>query len=106
MVTEGYKGVPPQPPTPGGSPLSHQSLRNFTVFFAHGVQKHRVLRCFGPFGVSEFFFGTIKKPCVLRGFGVPGGPRNGKNDMLKVFSTRWAKFVDIMGQHRAKIGPT
>ena len=48
-------------------------------------KKRRVLRCFGPVVVSEFDFGTIKKPRVLHGFGVQGGPRNGKNDMWKVF---------------------
>ena len=49
------------------------------------VQKHRVLRCFGLFGFEELSFGTIKKPRVLRGLGVQAGPRNRKNDMLKVF---------------------
>ena len=57
----------------------------FTVYFARGVQRHRVLRCFGPVGFQEFYVGTIKKPRVLRGFGVQGGAQNGKNDMLKVF---------------------
>ena len=45
----------------------------------------RVLRCFVAFGLAEIHLGTIKKPRVLRGFRVQGGPRNGKNDMSKVF---------------------
>ena len=76
------------------------------MFCAYGVQKHRVLRCFGLFGAPEIHLGTIKKPRVLRGFRVQGGPRTGKNDMLKVFEHGSAKFVDMMGQQRAKIGPT
>ena len=75
------------------------------MFFVRGVEKHRVSRCFVAFGAPEIDLGTIKKPCVLRGFGVQGS-RNGKNDMLKVFEHGSAKFVDMMGQHRAKIGPT
>ena len=55
------------------------------MFFARGVKKRRVLRCFVALGVAEIHLGTIKKPRVLRGFGLQGGPRNGKNDMLKVF---------------------
>ena len=76
------------------------------MFFACGVKKRRVLRCFVAFGVAEMKLGTIKKPCVLRGFRVQGGSRTGKNDMLKVFEHGSAKFVDMMGRHRAKIGPT
>ena len=41
------------------------------MYSAHGV---KVLRCFGPLGVPEFHLGAIKKPRVLRGFGVQGGP--------------------------------
>ena len=76
------------------------------MFFARGVKKHRVLRCFVAFGVAEIHLGTIKKPRVLRGFGVQGRPRKGKNDKLKGFQHSSAKFVDMLGQHRAKIGPT
>ena len=75
------------------------------MYSAHGVQKHRVLRCFVPFAVPEFHLGTIKKPRVLRGFGVQGRPRKGKNDKLKGFQHSLAEFVDMLGQHRAKIGP-
>ena len=76
------------------------------MFFARGVKKHRVLRCFVAFGVAEIYLGTIKKLRVLRGFRVPGRPRKEKNDKLKVFQHSLAKFVDMMGRHRAKIGPT
>ena len=55
------------------------------MFFARGVQKRRVLRCFGPLGVPDFHLGAIKKPRVLRGLGVQGGARSGKNDMLEAF---------------------
>ena len=58
------------------------------------------------FGVADIHLGTIKKPRVLRGFGVQGRPRKEKNDKLKVFQHSSAKFVDMMGRHRAKIGPT
>ena len=75
------------------------------MFFARGVKKHRVLRCFVALGVPEIYLGTIKKPRVLRGFGVQGRPWTGKNDMLKVFEDSSAKFVDMIGPHRAKIGP-
>ena len=75
------------------------------MFFARGVKKHRVLRCFVAFGVAEIHLGTIKKPRVLRGFGVQGRPRKGKNDKLKGFQHSLAEFVDMLGQHRAKIGP-
>ena len=81
MVTEGYKGC-------------------------RTVQKHRFLRCFGPFGLQEFSLGTVTKPRVLRGFGVQGRARKEKNDKLKVFQHKWATFVVTMAQHRAKIGPT
>ena len=70
-----HLGVTSDPPEP----------TQFTVFFARGVKKHRVLRCFVAFGVAEIHLGTIKKPRVLRAFGVQGVPRNGKNDMLTVF---------------------
>ena len=76
------------------------------MYSAHGVQKRRVLRCFVPFAVPEFHLGAIKKPRVLRGFGGHGVPRNGKNDMSKVFGPSSGKFVATMGRHRAKIGPT
>ena len=89
LVTEGYSGVPPLPPTSrgvtSGSPRAHLPRCNLQCILLMGSKKHRVLRCFGPFGVSDFHLGAIKKPRVLRGFGVQGGPRNGKNDMLKVF---------------------
>ena len=39
----------------------------------------------GPSAFRNFILALSKKPRVLRGFGVQGGPRNGKNDMLKVF---------------------
>ena len=84
MITEGYSGLPPLPPTGGLTSGSPEPLQ-FTVYSARGVKKHRVLRCFGPFVVPEFDLGAIKKPCVLRGFGVQGLPRDGKNDMLKMF---------------------
>ena len=57
------------------------------------------------FGVAEIHLGTIKKPRVLLGFGVQGRPRKEKNDKLKVFQHSLAEFVDMLGQHRAKIGP-
>ena len=88
MVTEGYSGKPPLPPTPGGltsgSPRAHKSLRNLRCFLRVVLKKRRVLRCFVALGVAEMHLGTIKKLCVLRGFGVQGGSWNGKNDMLKV----------------------
>ena len=62
------------------------------------LKNTRVLRCFGPFGVPEFHLGAIKKPRVLRGFEVQGGPRNGKNDLLKVFGLTLGTFGVTMGQ--------
>ena len=54
---------------------------------------------FVAFGVAEIDLGTIKKPRVLRGFGVQGRPRKEKNDKLKVFQHSLAEFVDMLGQH-------
>ena len=62
---------------------------------------------FCGFGVAEIHLGTISKNhafYVVLGF--RGGPGTEKNDMLKVFQHSSAKFVDMMGRHRAKIGPT
>ena len=75
------------------------------MFFARGVKKHRVLRCFVAFGVAEIYLGTIKKPRVLRGFRVPGRHRKEKKDTLKEFQHSLAELVDLMGQDRVKIGP-
>ena len=55
-------------------------------------------------GVAEIHLGTLKKPRVLRGFGLQGGPWTEKNVTLKGFQHSWAKFVDMMGPHRAKMG--
>ena len=57
------------------------------------------------FGVAEIYLGTIKKPRVLRGFWLQGGPWTVKIVKLKGFQHIWAKFVDTMGPHRAKMGP-
>ena len=59
----------------------------------------------GPLGVPEFHLGTIKNPRVLRGFWLQGGPWTVKIVQLKVFQHSWVKFVDMMGPHRAKMGP-
>ena len=75
------------------------------MFFARGVKKHRVLRCFVAFGVAEIHVGAMTKPRVLRGFWLQGGPWTEKNVKLKVLQHSWAKFVDMMGPHKAKIGP-
>ena len=36
------------------------------------------LRCFGPFGLQEFYLGNVLKPPVLHGFGVRRGPERKK----------------------------
>ena len=51
LVTEGYSGAPPQPPTSGGSPRAHLPRCNLQCILLMGLKKHRVLRCFGPLGV-------------------------------------------------------
>ena len=55
--------------------------------FARGVQKPRVLRCFGPFGGHGFHLGDVQKPWFLRGFGLQGGGKNRKSLHLEGVST-------------------
>ena len=55
------------------------------MFFARGVKKRRVLRCFVALGVAEIYLGTLKKPRVLRGFGRQGELWAEKNVTLKGF---------------------
>ena len=90
---------------PPGSARAHKSLCNLQCILLM-VLKNIVF--YGVSGPSAFrnFILALSKNRVLRGFGVQGGPRNGKNDMLKVFKHSSAQFVDMMGRHRATIGPT
>ena len=92
LVTEGYSGKPPQPPTlQRVTPSGHFHSIPTDPPVIYGVfcwrrSKYIVfLRCLGPFRVQECYPGTVIKHRLLRGFGVQAGARTGKNDMLKVF---------------------
>ena len=96
------------------------------MYFACRVQKHRFLRCFGPFGGHGFYLGDVQKPWFLRGFELQGGEKIGKVGILKVFQhsrnidgqkngrdsanigrqdgPTWGQHGANIGQHRGNIG--
>ena len=59
----------------------------------------------GPSASKNFMLALSKNYAFYVALG-SGGHWNWKNDMLKVFEHTSAKFVDMMGQHRANVGPT
>ena len=86
LVTEGYSGVPPLPPTSSGSPRGHKSLRNLRCFLRVVLKNIVFYGVSGPSAFRNFILALSKNHAfyVVLGFR-GGGPRNGKNDMLKVF---------------------
>ena len=76
MVTEGYRGWPPLPPTTSylplpdsGSPRVHDYRCNLQCILRVVFKKHRFLQGFVAFAVSRFHLGDVKKPWVFHGFG-------------------------------------
>ena len=87
-LTEGYSAAAPAAdplPVLPRSTSARLMILQFTVDSARGVQKHRVLRCFGPFDGQGFYLGDVQKPWFLRGFWLQGEEQIGKVGILKVF---------------------
>ena len=76
MVTEGYIGWPPLPPTTSylprvdsGSLPTHDYRCNLQRILRVVFKKHRFLQGFVAFAVSRFHLGDVQKPWVFHGFG-------------------------------------
>ena len=92
LVTEGYIGWPPLPPTTSylprvdsGSlpvhPVFTIIVVIYSVFCVWCSKNHRFLQGFVAFAVSRFHLGDVKKPWVFHGFESSEGVRNGKLDI-------------------------
>ena len=86
----------------GGSPGVTEVAVIYGLLCLRCSKTSFLLRCFGPFGPEDFLLALSKTSRFTWVWG-RGGGRSGKNDMLKVFSHSWAKFVVTMAQHRANI---
>ena len=82
-------GVPPLPPTSSGltsdPPPPYQNPCNLQCILRMVFKNIVFYGVSCPSWFRNFILVPSKKPRVLRGFGVQGGPRNGTNDMLTVF---------------------
>ena len=110
MVTEGYRGWPPLPPTTSylplpdsGSPRVHDYRCNLQCILRVVFRKYRFLQGFVAFAVSGFHLGDVKKPWVFPWFWVLGRGPERKTGHLDGFGVNigstsakmWATWVNI-----------